>query len=67
MPNVAGNQPSLMKYNMMAQVFRTRLLVQFIRWLQRHQPGHSHRDKGTIYIMNFESSEANVRMLVPVI
>jgi len=65
--NVAGNQLNLMKYNMMAQVLRTNLLVQCVRWLQRSQLRHSHSDKGTVYILHFESSEDNVRTLVLVV
>lgn len=61
MLNIAGNGLSLMKYDMMAQVLRTNLLVQFIRWLQKYQLRHSHSDKGTIYIIYFESSGDNVR------
>lgn len=67
MLNIAGNGLSLMKDNMMAQVLRTHLLVQFIRWLQKYQLRHSHSDKGTIYIIYFESSDDNVRILVLVI
>lgn len=58
---------SLMKYNMVAQVLTTNLLVQFIRWLQRYQLRYSHSDKGTIYIIYFESSDDNVRTLVLII